>query len=238
MITVNKVKKTGKVLLKITLALCGLYILLKALMVGYFWFIGNPKTDVSSSFLARVVNVAIGVPGKYAPQIITNNPEIEPISQEEWLNMQCDIGQKYKDWGRPPKFKTRQEGQLDCLAADTPNKYRNQQVRKFVCKNYLYCHALQITVDHYILQHPKVLENIIKVAEKPCYYLATPEMIPEGVNKNGIIQSIREYRDELCCDGAPTPRPYAWQRRFVLLSVIDYKKEKSIEILIERKDVK
>jgi hypothetical protein len=225
-----------KKLIKYITVIIGICVILRAIAIGSMIFYGPaPRVDVSGGFVSEIINSAIGMPGKQLDYVINDSPEIEPIPADYWYNMNCNVYNKYKDWRIPPQFESAAKAQLACIEVeDNTGISPRNDVGKALCRNYLNCQVLKVRVDDYILSHPKILWNILKVAEKPCAYLKTPDMIAEGPDKHYTTSVIKEIRESMFCDGAPY---YMRQRKFTLIRVIDRKNNRSTEIIVRRKDI-
>lgn len=228
--------KYWKKILKVIAIIFGIYVILRVIAIGSMIFYGPaPRVDVSGGCVSEIINSAIGMPGKQLDYVINNNPEIEQVPEDYWYNMGCNVEEKYKDWRNPPQFENDEKAQLACIEVEDDTGFsHNKDVSTALCSNYLNCQALMVRIDDYILSHPKILWNILKVAEKPCNYLKTPEMIPEGPNKQYTTSVINEIKESMFCNGTPY---YMRQRKFVLIRIIDRKNNRSTEIIVRRKDI-
>ncbi len=93
------------------------------------------------------------------------------------------------------------------------------QIYNRLCGHFLTCELM--TVDDYVLQHPQILLDIIKIAEKPCDYIKDMKDVKEEeevvytnpltlmgtdkprkrvYTKDTIIGKINEARKLLFCD--------------------------------------
>jgi hypothetical protein len=110
-----------------------------------------------------------------------------------------------------------------CMSIEMPVVNRAALPRNY--KDYLnpasfvgdgwYAPCLRVSFHEYILQHPKILRNILKIAEKPCNY-------------------IKNHRF-LSCDSFGK-WPYRNERTCVIINIISSTGELRSQIVVPRKD--
>ena len=141
-----------------------------------------------------------------------------------------------------------------------------------LCDHFLTCKSLNISIREEFLQNPAILQNILKIAERPCDYIRTiDEVKPEDEilystknylgcraffpskykDRKEIELAIKEARKRLDCDNKgfftfpSINHPSIQNRKFVLLifneeGIVNKINEnkRSVNILVERKDIK
>jgi hypothetical protein len=144
----------------------------------------------------------------------------------------------------------------------------SQPIYRQLCGYFLTCKSLNISVREDFLQKPELLQNIIKIAERPCDYIRTIDEIKPGdeivystyhtymggifrplkYGKESIELGVKWARERLDCDNKNSftfpsiYHPSINNRKFVLLVInkkgkIGFNPEKSLNIIIERKDI-
>lgn len=108
--------------------------------------------------------------------------DLEPVSYEEWMNVKCesyDKGNKdyYNRFGKDFVVHTACIGPQ--YFALYPNKNANSgrifsTVINKIQRGMFDSPCISVKFNEYILKYPKILNNIIKIAEKPCFYLRKP----------------------------------------------------------------
>jgi hypothetical protein len=151
-------------------------------------------------------------------------------------------------------------------------KYRIQKpIYRQLCDHFLTCKSLNVAIREEFLQNPTILQNILKIAERPCDYIRTIEEVkPEDEiiyttrsylgcraffplkykDKKEIELGIKLAREGLDCNNKSfftfpsINHPSINNRKFVLLifnkeGIVNKnnKNERSVNILIERKDI-
>nr|WP_172686760.1 hypothetical protein [Rickettsia endosymbiont of Ixodes pacificus]AKS10309.1 hypothetical protein REIP_p030 [Rickettsia endosymbiont of Ixodes pacificus] len=83
-----------------------------------------------------------------------------------------------------PHMPTKHEvEQADSYTVDSPYSGIgvNRDIAKRLCNHFLNCELMTISVRSYVLDHPKILKNIIKIAERPCDYIQDLDKVnPDG----------------------------------------------------------
>lgn len=111
-----------------------------------------------------------------------NWEDLEPVSYKEWMNVQCTSHYK----GDKDDIKIFDEGfvvHTACIGpqyfAIYPNNNANcgrifrTSINQFQ-RGIFDSPCIKVSFNEYILKYPKILNNIIKIAEKPCFYLRKP----------------------------------------------------------------
>lgn len=176
--------------------------------------------------------------------------DLEPISYEEWMEMECechDTASGTYDHGLP-SARTKDlrmlgvEGQKHIMCLQ-PNAFIRKWFANVMpedCTSQFNCDTMKIQVYDYILKYPKVLNNLIKIAEKPCYYVKElPKEKPilpslSTKDKETADREWKEYydldqtRDELHCDNNDRPRS--------IIRILDKTGQAKYDIIIPRLD--
>ena len=168
--------------------------------------------------------------------------DLEPISYEEWMDMECECPDnatgKYDSWLRSATKEDLKslgkEGQKRIMCLQ-PKIFLGGKIKNAMpehCTSIFNCNSLQITVNDYVLKHQKVLRNIMKIAEKPCFYLKeVPDASQDFKLADGIISQshwIKQVRGELHCDDN--------ERTYSVIYVLDKDGAYSAQIIVPRID--
>lgn len=161
--------------------------------------------------------------------------DLEPISYEEWMNMECECSEIKEYLVRDIKDnlqKLRTTEHLMCLSINGPfNKVRDpKNTMPKHCTGMFNCHSTSIYVNDYILKYPKVLRNIIKIAEKPCYYLKD---LPNKEENRRLYNNIDQLRGELYCD---KNEGFYGDKTYIVIHVLDKEGFQSGQIIVPRID--
>ena len=105
-----------------------------------------------------------------------------------------------------------------------PENYKDYLNKQSFSEGGWYAPCLRVSFHEYILQYPKILRNILKIAEKPCNYL-----------KN--MRGENCYRSALSCDSFGK-WPYRNERTCVIINIISSAGELRSQIIVPRKDNK
>ena len=101
--------------------------------------------------------------------------DLEPISQEEWDNVICkDVNIKDKDYPKGKKsFKESPHSECirPLILPGLTHIFPKHATSYYSTGDILDSPCIKITFNEYIFKYPKIFNNILKIAEKPCYYL-------------------------------------------------------------------
>lgn len=157
-----------------------------------------------------------------------NWEDLEPVSYEEWMNVKCESHYKgnedyYNRFGKDFVVHAACIGpQYGTLY---PNKNANSgrvisSVINTIQSGMFDSPCISIDFNEYILKYPKILNNIIKIAEKPCFYLRKPGL-----------------HTDLYCNEAK----HAWyeaEKSCVIVDIIDSEGYLKMQMRIPRQDNK
>ena len=194
--------------------------------------------------VAILTNAVLGIPYYEYKDVITDAPDITKFDKKEWMNFKCkpsglDSSDGYfKGAGyNTHKIPKNELLQLNCLGVSSVGSGSDsvpKNIKGELCSNYFSCKTTDIAVNDYVLEHPQILWNIIKVVERPCNY----------------IKKDSPYWDFLRCD-----RKYYWaskhnswmfflfypwymqKRVFVVISIINSQEDKVARIVVRRQDI-
>jgi hypothetical protein len=143
-----------------------------------FW---NSKTYNPEWDLRTIMKTSLRIPGQTKPGLFSimegfqedNWLDLEPISQEEWDNVICkDVNIKDKDYPEGKKsFKESPHGKCIRPVLIPKYLYPKHAIPYLSTGDILNSSCIDITFNEYIFKYPKIFNNILKIAEKPCYYL-------------------------------------------------------------------
>ena len=171
--------------------------------------------------------------------------DLEPISQEEWMSMECECPDtktgQYDVW-LPSATKralnmlgTRWQKHIMCLQPYPFRKRGFVNIMPEDCPNMLQCESMRIQVYDYVLKYPKVLNNLIKIVEKPCFYLKyLPKEIPPSksdLELGGIpfeYSFNKQTRGDLYCNNNRMPRS--------IIRILDKEGRAKYDIVVPRLD--
>lgn len=225
-------------------------IILVLSIIGLFWFgivysLRCGQQRGGNEDLRHVITSNIRLPDGYSAyrlsrSLINKNEwfDLEPISAEEWKEVKCEFNGRsdHSDF----HFNYRYANQSDLSEDEKRKKYcispdidiTNYKTLPTNSKDYLYPAALftgefyapclEINFHEYILQYPKILNNILKITERPCDYL-----------KN--MQGENCYRNGLSCDSFGS-WPYRNERTCVVINIISSAGELRSQMIVPRKD--
>lgn len=262
-------------ILFVTLIIIILLVLFFEKITNKLYFYLEKSYDLQSSELSEMINSVIGIPYHQKPQYRNDSPDIIRFSKDEWLALpyyesatEVDlIEDKFNlvDFMSSKEEATHADSIsiIPIWGAEPYNGIYHQ-----LCDYFLTCKSLNISVQEYVLQKPEILQNIIKIAERPCDYIRTIDEVkvgdeiifnssyesrgkifrPQKFEKEDIKTGIKLARQALGCDRKNKftfPlifHPSICSRKFVLLvinkkGIVTYKPEKSLNIIIERKDI-
>ena len=217
------------------------------LMLGFFWYgmtshERDANVDSTKSMLEKLMTVTLKMPDNCQPVKTWEMDEwfdLEPINKEEWMNIDCKLPDKDRmqeefkwikrdiDWSFQPGVLTDEEKKyLYCISPGIEYSYKNMPNNQndFLLPNDSMFNepCIIISFHEYILQYPKILRNILKIAEKPCYYL-----------KNTPVEQY--YRKELYCDSFGK-WPYRDEKTCIIIRIVDSEVNLRQQIVVPRKD--
>ena len=159
--------------------------------------------------------------------------DLEPITKEEWMNVKCsshDKGDLEDRRGFTEDFITHTTCIQPLLLGKYPNKNahsgrifrtsENKIIADKIAPDKFVSPCTRVYFNEYILKYPKILNNIIKIAEKPCYYL-------KG----------KALRGALYCDESRKAW-YEEEKSCVVINIFDSEGYKKMQLRIPRQDNK
>lgn len=181
--------------------------------------------------------------------------DLEPISEEEWLSMKCEhpkteSGEYFTTYMAENILSHEGQKQIHCVTPifwDERHPYINKMPKH--CTSIFNCSAIDIAFYDYILQYPKVLNNVIKIMEKPCNYLYDNFPIPTTAyhpseeerqqlikeNKLFTYNGVVYTKNLLYCNTAKI-KFYEQDRSYSVIYILDKDGNKKTEIIVPRKD--
>ena len=219
--------------------------------IGLFWFglIYSDKTgrqDAERESLEQVITSNIRLLDGYSELYRTSKSlinkdewfDLEPISVEEWKDVKCEFTRKnehgdftYQNYyGNRSDFTQQARRRNYCISSDIrindyttlPENYKDYLNKQSFSEGGWYSPCLRVSFHEYIIQYPKILRNILKIAEKPCNYL-----------KN--MRGENCYRSALSCDSFGK-WPSRNERTCVIINIISSAGELRSQIVVPRKD--
>lgn len=168
----------------------------------------------------------------YAYHVKNSWLDLEPITKEEWMNVKCKSSKKYS--GDALGFDKDTLDHMYCIkpimGATYPNKNahsvrifrtsENKIIADKIAPDKFVSPCIRVDFNEYILNYPKILNNIIKIAEKPCYYL-----------KNKAL------RRALYCDESRKAW-YEEEKSCVIVDIYNSEGYKKMQLRIPRQDNK
>jgi hypothetical protein len=237
------------------------------------YFALNQGWDYQSNELAEMINSVIGLPYYQKPQYKNDSTDIVRLSKDEWLALpyydrHLKVTAVQDILNLVESMPTKEEVEhIDSIEVNPTwhGARPNKAIYHKLCGYFLTCESLNISVQEYVLQKPELLQNIIKIAERPCDYIRTIEEVkagdeiffstdfhkifsPDTYSKDDIKYAIKLARQRFGCDKKDWfMLPYSFRhlitsRKLVLLvinhsGIVCNKAEKSLDIIIERKDI-
>jgi hypothetical protein len=237
------------------------------------YFSLNQGWDYQSYELAEMINSVIGLPYYQKPQYKNDSTDIVRLSKDEWLalpyydrHLKVTAVQDILNLvGSMPTKEEVEHIESIALHPTWHGARPNKAIYHKLCGYFLTCESLNISVQEYVLQKPELLQNIIKIAERPCDYIRTIDevkaddkivfstnfdgvFLPKIYSKDAIEYGIKLARYHFDCDKKNWfTFPYSFlhsinSRKLVLLvinedGIVCNKAEKSLDIIIERKDI-
>jgi hypothetical protein len=183
------------------------------------------------------MKVTLKMPDKVRPSSTWKMPkdewfDLESVTAREWMNIECKLpdDESIKEtinWRFEYSSLSEQEKKyLYCISPNIEYSYINMPSNE---NDFLLPHetmfnepCIIISFHEYILQYPKILRNILKIAEKPCYYL-----------KNTPVEKY--YRKELYCDSFGK-WPYKNEKTCIIIRIVDSEANLRHQIVVPRKD--
>lgn len=173
-----------------------------------------------------------------------NYGDLEEITHDEWMNMECKCPDTPTGlYGPSANGATREERRtlgtkgLKHIMCLNPIYMTGKKVSNIDFK-YKNSPALLIVMNEYILKYPKVLNNIIKIVEKPCKYIEDlptseeAEKIEDWDKRHRMLSKIsykRQVREELFCDSRV--------KRFTIIRIVDSEYNTKYDIVVPRIDL-
>ncbi len=157
---------------------------------------------------------------------------------------QNKYGSYYTSYFAEQYLTKEQQKQVHCIR---PRSWVNQDKH---CSSIFNCPSIQISFYDYILEQPKVLDNVIKIMEKPCHYLSDDFSIPARSdykrtneewdklveeNKTDAYIEVTYMRNLIYCDKLKG-RSYEKDRTYSVIYIFDKDGNKKTEIIVPRKD--
>lgn len=201
-----------------------LFIFCFKVITNKIYYYNRGYYDYQSGRLVAVINSVMGIPYAQSPEYRNDSPDIVRLSKEEWLALPY-----YK---RIPAIETVKkspfvdpmpslEEAVHANALELRPIWRRFAAEKAIfnelCGYFLTCKSLNIAVQEYVFHRPELLQNIIKIAERPCDYIrnideAKPgdeiyfstsfydEFEAEKFSPKDILLNINIARKALNCD--------------------------------------
>jgi hypothetical protein len=152
----------------------------------HYWV--DRSCDRASQELSVLVNSVIGIPYYQKPQYRNDSNNIVRLAREEWLNLPYyESAHLVDSVGNPEHLVELMPSAQEVQHADSlssmniwPNLNPDLPIYHKLCDHFLTCEALNIVVQDYVLYKPEILQNIIKIAERPCDYIRTFDEVKPG----------------------------------------------------------
>jgi hypothetical protein len=219
--------------------------------IGLFWFglIYSDKTgwqDAEHGILEDVISSVLRMPGSSAVsglgwnELMEKNEwfDLEPISDEEWQKVECNFKGE-DEWSKfifkeyyadKPNLSEAEKRRRYCMSiamrvvnrAALPKNYKDFLDESSFSGDGWYAPCLRVDFHEYILQHPKILRNILKIAERPCDYT-------KNLRAANCVSRI------LSCNSFGK-WPYRNERTCVKINIISSAGELRSQIVVPRKD--
>lgn len=212
--------------------------------------------DRQSSQLSTLISSVMGVPFTLKSQYKNDAPNIKRLEYEQWMSLPYE--EKHLtleiDMMEDPNhlvdhMPTKHEvEQADSYTIKSPYSGIgvNRDIAKRLCSHFLTCELMTISVRSYVLDHPEILKNIIKIAEKPCDYIQDLDKVnpngefvwaskyafagghiffPRIIKDEGVKDLIKHARKCLDCDRKGTFKLPTWYgpsiyiKKYVLLVI-------------------
>lgn len=197
-------------------------------------------------------NSVLGMPYYQEDAFRNDAPDIIKFTEKDWMNFRCQpvvwerelskSGPSLYFKGNSDKLPYRifenytyeKRLQLNCLGVRGVLPYgKNLSVNGELCTNYFNCQLVNIVVKDYVFDHPDILWNMIKIAERPCDYIKTKAEAKDEKEERLIASDRRK----LHCDGVKDPW-YMRERKYILITVWNSSESKQMaDILVRRKDL-
>lgn len=235
----------------------------------------NKGYDRQSAELIRLIDSVIGIPYSQRPQYRNDSPGITRLSKEEWFAVapysrepkeiimlsegsivstflesedirEIDLVEDPENLVK--SMPSIQEAEHAEYLQLFPLFYETKLIKpsyRQLCGYFLTCRSLNISVKDYVLHHPKLLDDIIKIAERPCDYIRTMDEVKPGddivyfssygfrgkvfsslkLTKKEITTLMKRARERLDCDNknrfifSSISHPSIINRKFVLITI-------------------
>lgn len=173
-----------------------------------------------------------------------NYGDLEDISYDEWMNMDCKYtdatSKNHKSYfssslnAKIKKLDEKYQRHLYCIR---PKSWTGEDISNIEVRE-IDSPALVVVMNEYILKYPKVLNNIIKIAEKPCMYL---QNLPSREYAEKLLDKEQEYvikdkihfkdqtRRELFCDTTI--------KKYTIIRIVDSDDKTKYDIVVTRIDL-
>lgn len=178
---------------------------------------------------SSIINTVLGIPYYDCPGVITDSTERIDMSVEEWMNLKCNILDIKKTSNENPYFygnrfllpsgiTNKEIDHLNCIGIRTVWEYEKKAKKNIqgeLCNSVFTCQTINLATHDYILAHPKILKNALRVMENPCKYI---KRVGEGEDEyeNYLIQSLRNSFE--CASGGHKPW-FKNERIFTILTI-------------------
>lgn len=224
-----------------------------AMIATYFF---EKSADLRSPYLfyRQIVNAALGIPCYKEAGIIVDSPARVNFTTEEWMNIKCtpvkyekafNHGSVYfhgHGYDLPENITNDEIRHLNCLGTTVVWEYDDKSEKSVngeLCNNVFTCQVINLAVNDYVLDHPRILKNMLKILERPCDYI---KKIGEGSDEKEE-GNISYFRSLLRCDGKKHGSWFKKKRIFFILTVwskdlADSPKNLVLgEFIVRRKDI-
>jgi hypothetical protein len=209
------------------------------LMVFNWWVEKENHADFG---LARIMKQAMRQPSTTRYENLLQDPitktayayhakdswlDLEPITTEEWMNVDCKSSKKYS--GDSYGFDQNTLDHMYCINPIIYGRYPNKNAHSgrifrtsinTILSGMFDSPCISVSFNEYILNYPKIFNNIIKIAEKPCVYL-------KG----------KGLRDDLYCDKSRESW-YEAEKSCVVINIFNSEGYKKMQLRIPRQDNK
>lgn len=206
-------------------------------------------------YYPKIINTVLGVPYYEYPGVITDSTERIDLSLEEWMNLKCNILDSKKSYDTtnpyfygnhdllPRGIANKEIDHLNCIGIRSVWEYGNKAEKDIsgeLCNNVFTCKTINLVTHDYILAHPKILQNALKVIENPCKYI---KQVGEGKDEKEK-DNIDRLRGIFSCSTGKRQPWFQSERIFTILTI--WSKEFYIptqrpvlgRFIVRRKDLK
>jgi hypothetical protein len=221
------------------------------------------KYLITQSTLEQLVTASLRIPyaGLVDKAFYKDSLEdLEEITYDEWMNMECECRDRVYDFLfdehnlevlpksariEANKLNSKQRQHLYCLRPDHWQAFGgggfiNKMPKNLFGLNIFTERGLHLTMNEYVLKYPKVLSNVIKILEKPCFYFKDLPLPPDS---EPLIYSdveetehfLKHEKSALYCN-RDRAMYYEKERTYSVLRLVDSKGRSKVAIVIPRKD--